>query len=201
MLEVERAGAFLKSVFTNNFDVFGTGFMMRSKDYDAVGGIPLYPNLLFADFELWTQLTRLSYKATSAQEGFSYRLHQSTTRVSPDLKMHEAFSKFIYYLDKIKNEDPKLDEVIRQNGLRFISVYCKGLSHRLLRTPLSKRQNLNVQSFIRKCKEYADLLVPGNTFNPDSIPAIKMARVIDSNAITRNLFLWFKKLYPKPVLK
>lgn len=40
-------------------DVMGSGFMMRSADYDDLGGIPAaYPNLLFADFELLINLTK-----------------------------------------------------------------------------------------------------------------------------------------------
>lgn len=201
MKEREDASQFLESLLSNNFDVFGTGYMMRSKDYDEVGGIPLYSNLLFADFELWIQLTRLSYKATSLQECFSYRLHQSATKSSPDVKMHEAFSRFIHYLKKIKEEDSNLNEVIRQYGITFLYKYCQGLSHRLIRTPLSKRDKLDVRSFINKCKEYANSLVPENDFDPDSVPSIRLAKFIDSNSLTREIFLWFKKLYPKPILK
>jgi glycosyltransferase involved in cell wall biosynthesis len=91
MKEIETDKNFLTSVLTKNIDIMGTGFMMRSKDYDALGGIPAYPNLLFADFELWLNLTRISYKATSLQNCFSFRLHQSTTSVSPDVKLHKAF--------------------------------------------------------------------------------------------------------------
>ena len=44
---------FLKSFLTNSIDLMGTGYVMRSKDYDEIQGIPVkYPNLLFADFEL-----------------------------------------------------------------------------------------------------------------------------------------------------
>ena len=63
--EVETATNFLESICYSRTSIMGTGFMMRSADYDAVGGIPMYPNLLFADFELWLELTRISYKATA----------------------------------------------------------------------------------------------------------------------------------------
>lgn len=201
MPERETTSEFLASVFQNKIDLFGTGYMMRSRDYDRLGGIPTYPNLLFADFELWTELTRLNFKATTSQECFSYRLHQSTTKTSPDIKMQQAFARFIFYLKKIQDEDGKLRAAIQENVIRFLYQYCKGLSHRLMRTPLSKRQGLSVKKFIDDCKVYADLLVPGNNFNPDSIPSVRAAKFIDSNAVTRNLFLWFKKLYSKPVLK
>jgi len=53
---------FLAFFLAGNIDNMGTGYMMRSADYDAAGGIPLYPNLLFADFELWIQLPFVAIK-------------------------------------------------------------------------------------------------------------------------------------------
>lgn len=96
MKDRENAEEFLTSLLTNNFDIMGTGFMMRAADYDMLGGIPAYPNLLFADFELFVNLARINYKATSLQNCFSFRLHQSTTSVSPDIKIQQAFERFIY---------------------------------------------------------------------------------------------------------
>ena len=45
----------------------------------------------------------------------------------------------------------------------------------------------------------ADELVPGNQLNPYAQPGVTLARQIDSNFFTRQLFLLFKKLYKKPV--
>jgi glycosyltransferase involved in cell wall biosynthesis len=201
MMEKETGSDFLKSVLTNSIDIMGTGFMMRSRDYDALGGIPDYPNLLFADFELWFRLTAKSVKITSPEQGFSFRIHQSTTSSSPDIKMQTAFDRFISYLVRIKDEDEACKRVILQNGVQFISFYCKGLSHRLLRTPRSKRGNLTVRSFTEKCKHYADLLVPGNNYNPTDVWSVWVAVILDSNPLGRFLFELFKKVYSKPLLK
>ena len=57
MDEKQTAAEFLHSLFIDSIDTMGTGYMMRSKDYDAVGGMPAYPNLLFADHALWIKLT------------------------------------------------------------------------------------------------------------------------------------------------
>ncbi len=70
MKEKQTAAEFLSCFLQRNIDVNGTGFMMRSKDYDAIGGIPSYPNLLFADFELWIKLTSLNYKVICFCRGF-----------------------------------------------------------------------------------------------------------------------------------
>ena len=201
MAEKETGADFLKSVLTNQIDIMGTGFMMRSRDYDALGGIPDYPNLLFADFELWFRLTAKSGKITSPERCFSFRVHQSTTSSSPDIKMQTAFDRFISCLVRIKEEDGAWKDAINQYGVRFISFYCKGLSHRLLRTPRPKRGNLTVKSFTEKCKHYADLLVPGNNYRPTDVWSVWIAVILDSSPVGRLLFGLFKKIYSKPVLK
>jgi glycosyltransferase involved in cell wall biosynthesis len=201
MKEKEDAASFLQSVLTGKFDVYGTGFMMRSTDYDKLGGIPDYPNLLFADFELWMELTRHSYKATASEECFSYRLHMSMTKLSADAKLHLAFDRFVTYLVKLKTEDRVLKAVIDEYGLPFLASYCKGMSHRLLRTPIKNRNGLSVSAFLNDCRQNANTLLPGNTYDPGSDKSVRLAKFIDSNSLTRTLFQWFRKLYARPILK
>lgn len=200
MDEVQSATEFLSFFLANQIDTMGTGFMMRSRDYDACGGIPpRYPNLLFADFELFINLTKLGYKATSAEPAFSFRLHQSMTTTSSDLKFHESFAIFIDYLYALKT-DAAFDVVIKRYALDFLYLYCKGLSHRLLRTPMKKRQGKSVEYFISLTRSYADKLVPGNNFDPEKQFSVKFAKQIDNNLVSRSLFLFFKKIRTKPVL-
>jgi glycosyltransferase involved in cell wall biosynthesis len=201
MDEVQSAAEFLSFFLANQIDTMGTGFMMRSRDYDACGGIPpRYPNLLFADFELFINLSKIGYKATSSEPAFSFRIHQSTTTTSSDLKFHESFAIFIDYLYSLKRADPVFNKVIERYVLDFLSLYCKGLSHRLLRTPMSKRQGKSVKYFISLTKSYADKLVPGNSFDPEKQFSVKFAKQIDNNPVSRALFLLFKKVRTKPVL-
>jgi glycosyltransferase involved in cell wall biosynthesis len=201
MSEIESAEDFLTKFLLREIDVMGTGFMMRSKDYDLLGGIPPYSNLLFADFELWINLSKISYKTTSSKECFSFRLHQSTTTVSPDIKFHQAFGKFIYFLNSLKKEKESFDTIIIKYAGEFLTFYCRGLSHRLLRTPMSKRSGLTVAQFINDCKQYAKLLGIEDVFNPNKIFTIRLAKMIDSNAFTRFVFLSFKKVFPTPIMK
>jgi hypothetical protein len=184
-----------------NIDVMGTGFMMRFAQYDQLGGIPLYPNLLFADFELWIRLTKISYKATDSSECFSFRIHQSTTTVSPDTKFQSAFEKFIYFLNELKNENAEFNKIIQETAGPFLLYYCQGLSHRLLRTPKSKRGGLSVKEFISRCSSYAKLLNISPAFKPYRVFSIWLAALLDSTSFSRSLFLGFKKVYSKPVLK
>jgi glycosyltransferase involved in cell wall biosynthesis len=190
---------FLAFFLTGNIDNMGTGYMMRAADYDAAGGMPAYPNLLFADFELWIRLSLRSYKATAFEECFAFRLHQSTTTTSSDLKYQFAFDRFMGYLEKLQQEEPSMREGIKRYSLLFLLAYCKGLSHRLLRTPLKKRNGMTVDVFVAGCISYADRLVPGNDFNPYGLFSMRLARMIDRSWLTRRLFLFFKKIYRRPV--
>jgi glycosyltransferase involved in cell wall biosynthesis len=200
MKESYSAPEFLASFMESSIDSMGTGFMMRSKDYDSIGGIPpRYPNLLFADFELWINLARLSYVVSSPKECFAFRVHQSMTTTSSDLKLQKAFFIFTEYLESLKNSDKQLASTIREHALSYMEYYCRSYAHRMLRTSLEKRNNQSVAAFIADCKRHADILYPGNNWEPSKVTGISLARFIDSNAVTRNLFLLFKKFYKKPI--
>jgi len=199
MDEIQSPQEFIAFFLAGIIDTMGTGFMMRAVDYDAVGGIPPYPNLLFADFELWINLAGKSYKATAFEECFSFRLHQSTTTTSADIKFQQAFTQFNAFLKQLKETRPQYREVIERHALGFIQSYCKGLAHRLLRTAVGKRSGLTVKNFVAQCKKDADAILPGNSYNPYDHFSLRLAKNIDSNWLTRQIFLLFKKLYSKPV--
>ncbi len=182
-------------------DLMGTGFMVRSKDYEEVGGMPLYPNLLFADMELWIQLSRKRYMAVHQQERFSYRKHPSaTTSSSSDLRFIQSFDQLVAFLCKLKKEDLKLAPVISSDGVELLRQYCQGITHKILRTPKAKRETPSVAQMIDKFRDYGKELCDGN-FEPLDYPKIKAGKLIDSNSVFRAGFLFFKRMYNKPVLK
>ncbi|MGN6353566.1 MAG: glycosyltransferase family 2 protein [Parafilimonas sp.] len=200
MKEKQTAPEFLRSFLQADIDVNGTGFMLRSEDYNMLGGIPPYPNLLFADFELWINTLALAYLAVGSKECFSFRLHQSTTAISADIKMQTAFKQFMTFLKKLKSENIEYNNIITKYTIGFIQFWCKGLAHRLMRTPKNKRDDLSVAGFLAECKYYADVLVPGNNYKPENNASVNLAKQIDRFTITRNLFLFFKRIYSKPIL-
>ena len=200
MPEIENAPELLSSFLLNNLDLMGTGFMMRSADYDRLGGIPDYPNLLFADLEIFMELTKQSFKVTSPATTFAFRIHQSTTTVSPDIKFFHALGRVVAYMNGLKSESI-FDEVIQKHGATFLMKNCKALSHRLLRAPVELRQGLTVKKIVDKCKEYAGVLIPGTKFSPESNSSILMALIIDSSKFSRGMFLSFKRRFKKPLLK
>ncbi len=74
----ETAAEYLTALFTGTRDTYGTGYLMRSARYEAVGGIPPFEKLLFADDALWMALMQGAYKATATEHCFSCRLHPAS---------------------------------------------------------------------------------------------------------------------------
>lgn len=192
MDEIQRAGEFLQCHIQQTLDSMGTGYMFRSVDYDRLNGIPTeFPNLMFADYALWIQLTTLSFKATSPKICFEYRIHDSTSKKTNGDLYCEAFEKYISFLEKIGKKNEEINQVCRNHGYSLLMFFCESLSHRLLKTSKHHRKR-TVRSFIQACREMAKRLIPGQSFHPLTNWRISAALIIDSNAFTRNLFYKLK---------
>lgn len=193
MAAVQKAHEFLDCQLNQTLDSTGTGYMMRSKDYDKLGGIsPNYPKLIFADYELWMRLIAISYKATSEKYSFSYRLHDSTSKLTNGEDYQNAFGKYISFLSEQQSKSKEIDDVIQQSGKKMLLYFCESLSHRILKTPVNLRIT-SVSVFIGKCQQYAKLLIPGQSFNPLANPRILAAKLLD-NRIGLKIFSFYKKM-------
>ena len=193
---------YLKGFLTQSIDSMGTGYVMRSKDYDALGGISTrYPNLLFADFELWLNLTFLSYEVVAPENCFAFRIHQSTTGTSQDKKLHKALDIFTDLLSSLSKKDALVKDFINEYGNQFLIFYAKGFSHRLLRKSIQQRDLLTVKEFINFTKNLAIKFGIQQQYFPEKMLAIKLALIVDGNVGLSYLFLLFKKLYSKPISK
>ncbi|QEC43864.1 glycosyltransferase family 2 protein [Pseudobacter ginsenosidimutans] len=193
MDEQQYVQDFLAAQMQRKIDSTGTGYMMRSSQYDEVGGIPPnYPNLIFADFALWVRLMAKGYKITSSKNCFSYRVHQSVSATTNAEAFMKAFGIYAKEIDLLQQKDPAVQQAVRSYGREFLLLWCESLSHRLLKTPLNKRSML-VSDLMKKFMEFAGELIPGQSFEPGAVFRIKLAEWLDSNTLTRNLFQWYKK--------
>lgn len=193
MDQVQYAHEFIAFHFMQTLESTGTGYIMRSRDYDAAGGMPVdFPNLLFADYKLWVTLISLGYKATSLKECFSYRIHQSTSRTTNGMVYQGGLEKYIQFLKVAIQKDPLVKEVVTRYGKRFLLYYCESLSHRLLKTPVASR-TLTVTDFVKKCESYAADIIPGQAFRPEEVFRIKIAMQLDQSVLGRNIFKIYKK--------
>lgn len=193
---------FVDLFLNNKIDSMGTGYVMKSEDFNNLNGFPTnYPSLLFADFELWLKLTSINYEVISKKNCFAFRIHQSTTTTSSNSKFINAFEIFLKFLYQIVQTDEKLNVEIKKHALNYIKFYCKGISHRIIKTPIVNREKkYNVKSVIKLCKQYADLIVPTNSFYPTKIWHIKLAYLIDESRILSKMFLMIKRNFKKPLL-
>ena len=193
MDEVQRGHDFLAFQMMRMIDSTATGYMMRSSDYERLGGVTDYPNLIFADFALWVRLTLLGYRATAAEECFSYRIHASTSALTNGEQYKRAFFQYLAFLQETAAHHTSVQEVIRRYGQSFLYYYCEGLSHRLLKTRRPDR-NISVAGFIEECKAAADWFIPGQAFEPYRVFRIRIAAMLDRTAIGRVGFRLAKKL-------
>jgi len=180
MDEIQSADEFLACQFTKTLDSMGTGYMMRSSDFDTAGGMGLhYPKLIFADYALWVKLTLLNYKATTPVTAFSYRLHNSVSKLTNGEDYQQAFGEYVYFLAGLRSTNSKIASVLDRYGKPMLLYFCESLSHRLLKTSLSQRHT-TVAAFINKCYRYAGLLIPGQPFRPLLKPRILLAALLDN---------------------
>jgi hypothetical protein len=166
---------------------------MRSDDYDRLGGIALYPNLIFGDYELWVKLIMLNYKATTTYECFSYREHESVSKTTSGAKYQQAFGRYVMFLHRMMKEHEEIKKTIERYGAIFLMYYCQSLSHRLLKSHI-KGRDLKVKEFVDKCIEYAQMLIPGQPFEPRKVFKIKIAEQFDSSSAGRALFKLYKTM-------
>ena len=194
-----NASTFLEYALNEKIDIMATGYVFKSSDYDALGGIPThYPNLIYADLQLWLDLTKKSYLAVDPSTQFSFRIHASTTKTSKDTILLDAFIIFLDYLNQLKRASSSLGEVIQANAQKFCESTTKAIAHRLLRTPKDFRKGLSIDLMIEKIAAKSETL--GIAYEPLKINSIRLARTIETYPILNDLFLLFKKIYRKPVL-
>lgn len=189
---------FIEIFLQSKLDVMGTGYVMRRDDYDKIGGIPLYPSLLFADFELWMELIGKRYEAISPKICFAFRKHLSTTTGSKDEIYLKAFDRFCSYLLSKMQEQPNLKQYIQTNITTFLRINLVSISHRLLRTSIDKRAGISANYLERKFLDYAVMFGVEQQFTPGKYFKFVVAKRIDANPFLRGLFLLFKKIYRKP---
>lgn len=146
----ESASEFLAARMQGKRDSFGTGYMFRTADYDAIGGIPLFPKLIFSDDALWLILMNLGDKVTSEAECFSYRLHSGSTSggVSPNT-LYEATLEYTNFLTNLSRNQSEirctLEKYAVNHFLHLSNYYVSILTKQLDETDQRKAHETAVQ--------------------------------------------------------
>jgi len=194
MDEIQYAHEFVAMHFLQILDSTGTGYLMRSGDYDALGGIPVnYPGFIFADYELWVNLIEINYKATSAETCFQYRINNNTSKNMDAIKYQDSFIHYIDFLEKKASTNQHVKKVIYNYGISFLNFYTQALSHRLLKQH-NAPGGYKVKTFINKVIEKAKCLELNGKFQPYREPLIRVADKIDALPLGRKIFQVYKSI-------
>lgn len=182
----------LESVLQNAIEITATGFMVRSKDYDAMGGIPPYPNLLYADIELWLRLVLDRYLAVAPDNCFEFRLHLDNTSKSTGQFRFTAFDMLIDFFSVLKSSNAIYQQVIEKNIAAFLKNHVVGSCHKLIYISKAKRNNVTMDHIIASSKICAQKIAPDTDFHPEQYAGIRLAKLVDANPLLRRLFLFYK---------
>jgi glycosyltransferase involved in cell wall biosynthesis len=192
----------LELFLTSSIDTIGTGFIFRSKDFSELGGMPLYPKLLFSDMELWQKLAAKSFLSVEQANLFFFRRHAEATTASTDVTLIiQALNQFVEFLNRLKTTDPKCAGVINKNANTLLMQYCQGLSHKVLRTGKNKRDNISVNRVIDQFRELGRKLNLNPSFEPMEHFRIRLGKIIDGNNFFHQLYLSFRRFFGKPIFK
>ena len=150
--EKETAAEYLAARFCFERDIFGTGYVMRSCDYDRLGGIPPFEKLLFADDALWLSLMRGSYKASDLRERFAVRIHpqsESASLPSNWVSILHGLNQFTDFLQGFILEDTESRAVFEGQGGDFLLRYHQNLYIFALMQASQARRRIDVATVER----------------------------------------------------
>ena len=128
--ERETPAGYLAARFAFERDIFGTGYVMRSVDYDRLGGIPAFERLFFADDALWLSLMRGSYKAYDPRESFAVRIHpksESASLPSAWKPILIGLNQFTAFLQEYVAGDPQAAAIHASQGAEFLLTYHRNV--------------------------------------------------------------------------
>jgi glycosyltransferase involved in cell wall biosynthesis len=128
--ERETPAQYLEGRFTYQRDITGTGVVMRSADYDRMGGIPHFERLFFADDALWLSLMQGGYKAYDPAELAAVRMHgkkESTTKPSAWRSLLLGLNQFSDFLQGYIQHDREARAAVAGHATAFMLRYHQNL--------------------------------------------------------------------------
>ena len=71
-----------------------------------------------------------------------------------------------------------------------------------IRTPKKSRKSFKtISALLQKHRQYADMLIDHNDYDPMQERSFKIAEFIDKTWLTRKLFVLVKRIYKGPILR
>jgi glycosyltransferase involved in cell wall biosynthesis len=193
---IETAADYMQSRFSFKCDIFGTGYVARSVDYELLGGIPPFERLYFSDDALWLSIISGSYKVCGSTECFSVRIHHGSESASLPAYWGSiliGLNQFTNFLKDYVIENPELNKIFKEQGQKFLlSLHRNILIYALVDASQDGRAImpevvLQVEKSLMHCASTIDRQLLYS-------PTIKMLRVLNAN-FTRGLVPKLWKLY------
>jgi len=201
---LETSEDYLRRRFKFEIDVSGTGYVMRSADFDRVGGIPAFESLFYADDALWILMMEDSFKVSSPKELYSIRQHSHSeaaskpSRWKADVPALIQFHKFLNYHKKTDDGIQRVCEKYSEHF--FLYILQKTYIYALIEASSSnKKIHHNVVSTI---KEALTECAPGSNKELEDLIELRVLKYLNSSYL-RNLIPMLWRIYrilkqPKP---
>jgi GT2 family glycosyltransferase len=180
MCEILQTHEFVALQFARTLDSTGTGYVMRSTDYDAIGGYQNFlhrENLIFGDYEIWVKLIALGYLAIDVDECFYYREHSSASGGTITTNYQLGLFEYLLFLKTLSFSNHNLANVILRYSANYLEIMLEEMLYR--RIGESKK---NAKSGEDIFQEFFDL---GRRLSPSSVeflrrtPRVYIAIIID----------------------
>lgn len=194
----ETAAEYLTALWSGQRDTYGTGYLMRSERYDALGGIPEFDTLLFADDALWMTLMVGGGKITAAAQCFSCRLHPESasggTSWQPWLR---ALPPYAALLCRLTETDADFAASLTQHGPAYFGFWQRQLYTLALTRATLQRRRVEPDALTAIAALPAALppclrLPPGQAFAAGR--GIRAREQINRFAATRTLYCAYVRL-------
>jgi len=120
----ESSEDFLRARHQGQRDSYGTGYVMRSRNFRAVGGFPPLPGLVYSDDLLWFRIASLGGKVCSARTLFAYRQRKGS--VSRSVGLQDLYISSKEYLAALSQAGYSVDRRNARLARRFVERSYRG---------------------------------------------------------------------------
>jgi len=190
----ESAEEFLRARHQHHRDSYGTGYVMRSRDFRSVDGFPRLPGLIYSDDLLWFRIASLGGKVCSPRTMFAYR--QRGTSVSRSVDLEGLYMASKGYLEALLQERYAKDERNSALARRFVERSYRGRIRWILVDLLRSGDGKAIRDFQNSLRAIIAQARSDTLFSPadtiTSLAAMLLAVPLPTRARTAlaTLFVW-----------